>query len=40
MLEHYVEPPSPNVEVTPVAGSGRGATEAPRGLLWHRYEVD
>ncbi|GGB81088.1 Ni/Fe hydrogenase subunit alpha [Marinobacterium zhoushanense] len=26
--------------VTPRAGIGFGATEAPRGLLWHRYETD
>ncbi len=25
---------------TPQAGVGCGATEAPRGLLWHRYETD
>ena len=25
---------------TPRAGTGCGATEAPRGLLWHRYELD
>ena len=25
--------------VTPRAGIGYGATEAPRGLLWHRYET-
>jgi coenzyme F420-reducing hydrogenase alpha subunit len=28
------------VDVTPRAGVGYGATEAPRGLLWHRYEFD
>ena len=26
--------------VTPRAGTGFGCTEAPRGVLWHRYEVD
>lgn len=26
--------------VTPVTGTGYGWTEAPRGLLWHRYDVD
>ena len=30
----------PCVEVTLRAGTGFGATEAPRGLLWHRYDVD
>jgi coenzyme F420-reducing hydrogenase alpha subunit len=27
------------VPVEPVAGVGCGATEAPRGLLYHRYEI-
>jgi coenzyme F420-reducing hydrogenase alpha subunit len=28
------------VPVTPRAGVATGCTEAPRGLLWHRYEMD
>jgi len=28
------------VEVTVKAGTGYGCTEAPRGLLWHRYQLD
>ncbi len=24
----------------PKAGVGYGCTEAPRGILWHRYELD
>ena len=40
LLENYRRPVSPQVEVTPRAGIGCGATEAPRGLLWHRYELD
>jgi len=28
------------VAVEPRAGTGFGCTEAPRGLLWHRYETD
>ncbi|MFO1036194.1 MAG: Ni/Fe hydrogenase subunit alpha [Geminicoccaceae bacterium] len=35
----YVEPDSPAVEITPRAGVGWAATEAPRGLLYHRYAV-
>ena len=27
------------VEVRPRPGTGYGATEAPRGTLWHRYEI-
>lgn len=40
LLENYAVPDSPHVPVTPRAGVAFGATEAPRGLLWHRYEVD
>lgn len=40
LLEGYREPPSPAVEGTPRAGTGFGCTEAPRGLLWHRYDLD
>jgi len=36
----YEYPERPNDPVTPRAGVGFGATEAPRGLLWHRYETD
>lgn len=28
------------VPVTPKAGVGYACTEAPRGILWHRYEMD
>jgi len=31
--------PAPFVDVPPRAGIGHGATEAPRGLLYHRYEL-
>jgi coenzyme F420-reducing hydrogenase alpha subunit len=30
---------APCVDVPPRAGIGHGATEAPRGLLYHRYEL-
>ncbi|HSK22194.1 MAG TPA: nickel-dependent hydrogenase large subunit [Egicoccus sp.] len=40
LIEAYRRPPVPAVEVPPVAGVGHGATEAPRGLLYHRYELD
>lgn len=33
-------PEQPAVEVTPRAGTGCAATEAPRGLLYHRYQID
>lgn len=35
------EPDSPRIEeIVPKAGVGFGCTEAPRGLLWHRYLFD
>jgi sulfhydrogenase subunit alpha len=40
LLEAYRLPDSPWVPVSPRAGVAAGCTEAPRGLLWHRYEMD
>jgi coenzyme F420-reducing hydrogenase alpha subunit len=40
LLDAYRLPDSPWVPVTPRAGVTTGCTEAPRGLLWHRYEMD
>ena len=40
ILETYEEPDQPAVEVAPRAGVGYGCTEAPRGLLYHRYRID
>ncbi|GGS81110.1 Ni/Fe hydrogenase subunit alpha [Streptomyces cinerochromogenes] len=35
----YERPPRPAVEVPPRRSAGAGATEAPRGLLYHRYAL-
>ena len=40
IIGDYEPPDVPAVEVTPRAGTGHGASEAPRGLLYHRYEID
>jgi coenzyme F420-reducing hydrogenase alpha subunit len=40
ILESYEPPDAPAVEVHPRRAVGHGATEAPRGLLYHRYEID
>jgi len=40
LLERYQTPTAPRLEATPRAGVGYGCTEAPRGILWHRYEFD
>jgi sulfhydrogenase subunit alpha len=40
IIENYEMPDAPAVEVTPRAATGYGVTEAPRGLLYHRYRLD
>ncbi|MFI9201601.1 Ni/Fe hydrogenase subunit alpha [Streptomyces sp. NPDC053048] len=40
LIDAYERPPQPAVEVPPRAGTGHGATEAPRGTLYHRYTLD
>ncbi len=40
LIDAYVEPPLPAVAVEPCAGVGHACTEAPRGLLYHRYRTD
>ena len=39
LIADYEEPDAPSVEVEPRAGVGHGCTEAPRGILYHRYEL-
>jgi coenzyme F420-reducing hydrogenase alpha subunit len=40
LIEAYREPASSRVEFKVHAGEGCAATEAPRGLLYHRYRID
>ena len=40
IAEGYEPPAAPCVEVIARSSVGTGATEAPRGLLVHRYEID
>jgi sulfhydrogenase subunit alpha len=40
IIEAYEEPDRPAVTAEPHAGVGFGATEAPRGLLYHRYRLE
>ncbi len=40
LIADYDPPDPPAVEVRPRAGTGHGCTEAPRGICWHRYEID
>jgi len=39
LIEAYEEPDAPATPITPRAGTGMGATEAPRGLLFHQYTL-
>jgi coenzyme F420-reducing hydrogenase alpha subunit len=40
IISGYEEPDRPAVECRPRRAVGHGATEAPRGMLYHRYEID
>lgn len=40
IIDEYEKPKVDAVEIEPRSGVGFGCTEAPRGLLYHRYEID
>ncbi len=40
IIEKYEPPPFPSVPVIIKAGTGVAATEAPRGVLYHRFQVN
>ena len=40
LIERYEPPPVPVAPITVQPGIGMACTEAPRGILYHRYEVD
>jgi coenzyme F420-reducing hydrogenase alpha subunit len=40
LIDRYEPPDEPSVRVEPRAGVGYGCTEAPRGILYHRYQID
>ena len=40
LIDAYEEPDESSVPVEPVAGTGHGVSEAPRGILYHRYTLD
>ena len=40
LIASYTEPAAGYVDVRPRAATGYGASEAPRGLLYHRYRLD
>ena len=40
LIERYEPPPLPAAPITVQPGIGMACTEAPRGILYHRYQVD
>ncbi len=40
IIDEYQRPARPHVEVEARPGVGHGVSEAPRGLLYHRYGID
>ena len=40
IIENYEIPEQPAINVEPRAATGYACTEAPRGILYHRYQVD
>ena len=40
LIDEYEPPPRPHEPVVPRVSVGMAATEAPRGLLYHRYGID
>jgi coenzyme F420-reducing hydrogenase alpha subunit len=40
IIADYQRPSRPSVDVPARAGVGHGVSEAPRGLLYHRYQID
>jgi sulfhydrogenase subunit alpha len=40
IIDAYHEPEQPHLDLMPRAGTGYACTEAPRGMLYHRYRLD
>jgi len=40
IIDAYEPPEKSCVEIEPRAATGYGCTEAPRGILYHRYKID
>jgi sulfhydrogenase subunit alpha len=40
IIDEWKDGPAPSVPVGPKAGEGMGASEAPRGIIFHRYVTD
>jgi coenzyme F420-reducing hydrogenase alpha subunit len=40
IIDAYEAPERPGMDVRPRVATGYGCTEAPRGILYHRYQID
>jgi sulfhydrogenase subunit alpha len=40
LVRAYTEPEQPSIALAPSSASGCGCTEAPRGICFHRYDLD
>ncbi len=40
IIDQYEKPEKPAIQFQSIAGTGYGCTEAPRGILYHRYRID
>jgi len=40
IIDAYEAPGQPGIDVRPRTATGYGCTEAPRGILYHRYRID
>jgi coenzyme F420-reducing hydrogenase alpha subunit len=40
LIDGYIRPEAPSIEVEPRDVIGHGASEAPRGTLYHQYQID
>ncbi|MBI3309436.1 MAG: Ni/Fe hydrogenase subunit alpha [Candidatus Melainabacteria bacterium] len=40
IIEKYEEPDTPSIKIEPKKSTGFACTEAPRGILYHRYKID
>lgn len=40
LIDGYIRPEAPFIEVEPRDAIGHGASEAPRGTLYHQYQID
>lgn len=40
IIDQYEKPDEPSIQINPIEATGNGASEAPRGMLYHRYRIN